>query len=128
MKFQHVNNDSMKITKYVGRTYVRDLVFSYLMKGVCRRNHPENETISCDCHTLRVTAQRASACVVRSLRRSYSKVVTQILERGEDVLNYFFSEAKHKSGFVEETVLQIATTRNCTKCRDYACLELIIRM
>ena len=37
MKFQHVNNDSMKITKYEGRTYVRDLVFSYLMKGVCRR-------------------------------------------------------------------------------------------
>jgi len=51
----------MKITKYEGRTYVCDVVFSYLMKDVCQRNHPVNETISCVCHTLRVNC---AACVI----------------------------------------------------------------
>ena len=61
-----------------------DLVFSYLMKGNCQRNHLVNETISCDCHTLRATAWHASACVVISLCRPYNKVITQILEGGEE--------------------------------------------
>jgi len=48
--------ETMKITKYEGRTYVGDVLFSYLMKDICERNHCVNETISYVCHTLRVTA------------------------------------------------------------------------
>jgi hypothetical protein len=32
-----------------------DVVFGDFMKDVCQRNYPVNETISCVCHTLRVT-------------------------------------------------------------------------
>jgi hypothetical protein len=47
---------------------------------------------------------------------------------GENYQNDFISVAKHNSGFVAETVLQIATTRICTKYRNYAYLKHLLHI